>query len=79
MKSRKNLLDQPDVREAARLSCTMIDSYCRVLEVHIKTVEQVGLQGGKKTKEVLDLATGGLVRELKFLSFLTEGGDETDN
>lgn len=79
MSSRKGLLESPEVREVANLSCEMIDRYCRVMEMHIKVVEQAGISPlGQKQKNILDLATSGLERELTFLSFLAGGADETD-
>ena len=58
--------------ELQRVTIEAINAYCRVLELHVKTVEQVGIQA-KKAPEPVKLATEGLERELQFLSFLRKG------
>lgn len=57
-----------------RVTVEAINAYCRVLELHVKTVEQAGL--GQKTPPHVGMATEGLAKELQFLNFLRHGEGE---
>lgn len=70
--------------ELQKTTIGAINAYCRVLELHIKAVEQGAdprLKG--KVGEAVTTATEGLKREVEFLSFLRSAagvtGGETDS
>lgn len=60
--------------ELQKMTVGAINAYCRVLEIHIKAVEQGAnplLKG--KLGEAVAAATGELVREVELLRFLRSG------
>lgn len=56
-----------------------INSYCRILELQVKVVEQFGMDPKMATTKLADTvsqASSGLQREVALLRFLREGGDD---
>ena len=53
-----------------------IHAYCRVLELHMKAIEQGANPIAEgRLKKIVDGATTGLEREVQFLNFLRTGGE----
>jgi len=63
--------------ELQKTSIGAINAYCRVLEVHIKAVEQGASPLAKgNLGEAVTVASGELLKEVKLLRFLRSAGTD---
>lgn len=60
--------------ELTRTTTATINAYCRVMELHLKAIEQGASPELKGSLgETVKLATAGLRKEVEFLSFIRSG------